>query len=80
MLATLALRQDGLNKIRKLAGLTTDKDLADRIGVDAATVSRVLKGTQAPGPKFIAGLIEAFGKEWFADLFDVMPDDEPISA
>jgi transcriptional regulator with XRE-family HTH domain len=80
VLATLALRQDGLAKIRKLAKIETDKDLAERIDVDAATVSRVLSGKQAPGPKFIAGLVEAFGKEWFSDLFDVVPDDEPISA
>lgn len=77
MLATLALRPEGLAKIRKLAKIEHDKELADRIGVDAATVSRVLTGKSAPGPRFIAGLIDAFGTEWFTDLFVVVPDDSP---
>lgn len=76
MLATLALRQDGLNKVRKLAKITTDKQLAELIDMDAATVSRVLTGKAAPGPKFIAGLIDTFGTEWFADLFEVVPEDD----
>lgn len=80
MLATLALKTDGLNKIRKLAGIETDKQLAELIGMDAATVSRVLGGKAAPGPKFIAGLIQVFGTEWFADLFVVVPDDADTAA
>lgn len=80
MLASLALRTDGLNKIRKLANITTDRELAERIGMDAATVSRVLTGKAAPGPRFIAGLIDAFGTEWFSDLFVVVPDDEQVPA
>lgn len=80
MLATLALKPDGLNKIRKLARIETDKQLAEMIGMDAATVSRVLTGKAAPGPKFIAGLIGAFGTEWFSDLFAVIPDDEDTAA
>lgn len=76
MLATLALKPEGLSKIRKLARIETDKQLAEMIGMDAATVSRVLTGKAAPGPKFIAGLIGAFGTEWFSDLFAVVPDDE----
>lgn len=80
MLATLALKPEGLSKIRKLARIETDKQLAEMIGLDAATVSRVLTGKAAPGPKFIAGLIGAFGAEWFTDLFVVVPDDEQVPA
>jgi transcriptional regulator with XRE-family HTH domain len=80
VLATLALKPDGLSKIRKLARIDTDKQLAEMIGLDAATVSRVLTGKAAPGPKFIAGLLDAFGTEWFADLFAVVPGDEDTAA
>jgi transcriptional regulator with XRE-family HTH domain len=80
VLATLQLRPEGLAKIRKLAKIDTDKQLAEKIGLDPATVSRVLTGKSAPGPRFIAGLIDAFGIEWFADLFAVVPDDEDTAA
>ncbi len=79
-MATLALKPEGLAKIRKLARIQTDKELAELIGMDAATVSRVLTGKAAPGPKFIAGLVSAFGPEWFSDIFAVVPDDEPTAA
>lgn len=80
MLSTLELRPEGLAKIRKLAHIDTDRQLAELIGMDAATVSRVLTGKAAPGPKFIAGLIGAFGPEWFTDLFAVVPGDEGSAA
>ncbi len=76
MLATLELNKQGLAKIRRLAGIEHDHQLATRIKVDATTVSRVLTGKSAPGPKFIAGCIEAFGSDCFNDLFVVVPGDE----
>lgn len=80
MLATLALRPEGLQKIRKLAKITTDKELAARIGINQSNLSRVLSGKAAPGPRFIAGVIEAFGPEWFSDVFIVIPDDTQDAA
>lgn len=76
MLATLQLNRAGLGKVRRLTGITYDHQLAERIRVDAATVSRVLTGKSAPGPRFIAGCIEAFGADCFTDLFVITPDDE----
>jgi transcriptional regulator with XRE-family HTH domain len=80
VLATLELRPEGLAKIRKLARIETDKQLAELIGLHPAVVSRVLKKKAAPGPKFIAGVINAFGIEWFSDLFAVVPTDEDTAA
>lgn len=80
MLATLELNQAGLAKIRRLSGLKFDHELATRIKVDATTVSRVLTGKSAPGPRFIAGCVEAFGADCFTDLFNVVPDDEQVVA
>lgn len=77
MSATLRLRKERLASFRRLAGITTDLELAARINVDPSTVSRVLNGTQAPGPRFIAGLVQTFGVDLFPDLFEVIDDDSP---
>jgi transcriptional regulator with XRE-family HTH domain len=55
--------------MRKLAGLTTDAALAERMGYDAGNLSRVLSGKQAPGPKFIARLVACFPGFDLDDLF-----------
>lgn len=75
-LATIGLNKPGLAKIKRLSGIQHDIDFAMRIKVDAATVSRVVTGKSAPGPRFIAGCIEAFGADCFTDLFVVVPDEE----
>lgn len=80
MLATLKLNPTGLAKIRRLTSTSLDREFAEKIHVDPGTVSRVLTGKAAPGPKFIAGCIEAFGGDCFTDLFDVVPDDEGAPA
>lgn len=76
--ARLALRRDQLAKFRRIAkdGLEVDAVFAERIGVNPGQVSRVLKGKSAPGTRFIAGCLELFGIECFADLFSVEPDDQ----
>ncbi|SLF32598.1 Uncharacterised protein [Mycobacteroides abscessus subsp. bolletii] len=75
-MATIGLNKPGLAKIKRLSGIQRDIDFAMRINVDAATVSRVVTGKSAPGPRFIAGCIEAFGADCFTDLFVVVPDEE----
>lgn len=80
VLATLELNLPGVVKIRRLAGLEHDHQFASRIGVDPTTVSRVLGRKSAPGPRFIAGCIEAFGADCFTDLFVVVPDDKGTAA
>ncbi|CAM3429435.1 helix-turn-helix domain-containing protein [Tsukamurella tyrosinosolvens] len=76
MLATLRINPVGLAKIRRLTQTSLDREFAEKIRVDPGTVSRVLTGKAAPGPKFIAGCVEAFGSDCFTDLFDVVPDDD----
>lgn len=79
MTATLRLRTDQLKKIRGWVGLTTDAALAQRMGIDAGNLSRVLRGVQQPGPKFIAALCFALNAE-LADLFEVVaPDAEAVA-
>ena len=74
MTTTLRLRAEQLAKMRRLAGIETDAALAERMGVDPATVSRVLKGRNAPGPKFMAALVSCFPGFDLDDLFEVVTD------
>lgn len=80
--ARIALRRDNLAKFRRIAkdGLEVDARFAERIGVNAGQVSRVLQGKSAPGTRFIAGCLELFGVECFGDLFSVEPDDNGAAA
>lgn len=68
---TLRLKLEQLAKIRKWVGLTTDAALAERMGVDAGNLSRVLGGKQQPGPKFIASLCTALEAD-LDDLFEIV--------
>ena len=71
MTATLRLKGEQLAKIRRWTGLTTDSALAIAMGIDAGNLSRVLRGKQQPGPRFIAALCLALNAE-LADLFEVV--------
>lgn len=75
MVATLRLREDQLDKIRKTAGLSTDASLAARMNMDPGTVSRVLRGKQTPGPRFIAALVGCFPGWDIDDLFVITTED-----
>lgn len=70
---TIKLREDELRKCRALTGLGTDVALATKMGMSAATVSRVLSDEQPPSTQFIARLLKAFGHAVpFQDLFEVV--------
>ena len=75
MVATLQLKTETLANYRRLAGLKTDAALAQRMGIDAGNLSRVLKGTQQPGPKFIAAMCDAFGAR-LEELFEVIGTED----
>lgn len=75
-MATLKLRQDRLNSYRRLAKLDTDVALAEALGVDPTTVYRVLNGKTEMSARFIAGVVDAFGSDLFADLFEVVSEGE----
>lgn len=70
-MATLKLREDKLHAYRRIAGLTTDAKFAERLGVDATTVYRVLNGKTEMSARFIAGIVDTFGADLFPDLFEI---------
>lgn len=55
-----AIDTDQLTAYRKAENIDTDAELARRMGVDPATVSRVLAGHNGPSARFIGGLRRAF--------------------
>ena len=50
------------------AGLT-QAELADRMGISKASLSRVLRGQRSPGSKFIAALKAAFPEKPMESFF-----------
>ncbi|GAB3227797.1 helix-turn-helix domain-containing protein [Mycolicibacterium hippocampi] len=71
MTHTLAINHPALTELRASTRTTTNEALARAIGVDTSTVSRVLAGTAAPGPRFIAGVLLTFGTARFSDVFTI---------
>lgn len=58
--------------LAKLAGFGSDYELARRMGVDRATLSRALAGEFQPGPGFIAGALRALEPADFHKMFRVV--------
>ena len=82
----LVLRVDRLENFRsQVPGLETQAAFAERIGLHPGQVSRIL-GNDGDGPgtgfgrKFIAGVLDLFGIQFFADLFAIVPDDHAEDA
>lgn len=75
MTATIRVRKGNIAKHLVSKGWNNSQ-LADATGVAESTVSRVLNGFQAPGEKFIAGLLAAFPHLDFSDLFEVITTEK----
>ncbi|MEV0994696.1 helix-turn-helix transcriptional regulator [Nonomuraea sp. NPDC050202] len=75
----LRLRTDQLEKFRAIAGLTTEKLLAERMSVHESTVNKVLGGRQTPSARFIGALVKAFNGLTFDDLWEIVADDVETS-
>jgi transcriptional regulator with XRE-family HTH domain len=80
MASRITVRLDVLAKYRRIAGLQSDAEFAKRIGVNRSQVGRIVRGESRIGTRFIAGCLDAFGVENFADLFAVEPDDNGAAA
>lgn len=78
---TIVLRPEGLAWLRTQHGVTTDKQLALRVGLWQSNLSRVLNGTAEPGVNFIAGTLHTFGG-WrnFDTLFEIVPAPKGAAA
>lgn len=59
--ASIRLRRDVVQALREARGLGSDTALAQAMGVNRSSVSRVLRGVSQPGPRFIAHLCVALG-------------------
>ncbi|WP_193118475.1 helix-turn-helix domain-containing protein [Brachybacterium tyrofermentans] len=59
-MTSFTIDADRLTSYRDAEGIASNADLARRMGVDPATVSRVLAGRNGPSTRFVAGLQKAF--------------------
>ncbi|MGN8024736.1 hypothetical protein [Microbacterium sp. 22242] len=73
-MATLCIDVEAFSAARHAQGLDTVKSLADALSLDKGTVSRVLNGESAPGPKFISSVLLTFPVK-FEDVFSVVDHD-----
>lgn len=56
----LTLNREALDRYMADEGIQTKYELAQRMGVAPSTITRLLDGTQAPGPAVLAGFRAAF--------------------
>ena len=80
MAASIRLRTRQFQKFAALKGWRSDDQASRALGVNPATLSRVLRGKTAPGERFIAATLLAFPEMDFADLFDVVAGDDEAGA
>ncbi|MFE5777119.1 hypothetical protein [Brachybacterium sp. NPDC056505] len=64
----LRINRSVLNDYMAAEGIRSRNALAKRMGVNSATVYRVLSGSQAPGERFYLGLKTAFPGRSMDDL------------
>ncbi len=81
MAAEIRFRTGQFRKFAKLKGWTSDDQAAQALGVNPATLSRVLHGRTAPGERFMAQVLDAFADTLtFYDLFEVVGDPEDVAS
>lgn len=76
---TLIMNSVEVSSIRRRHQVINDRDLAERLGIDRGTLSRVLAGKSAPGPVVIASFLLTFPVR-FEDLFTVVDTEAEVAA
>lgn len=69
--AVIHLNAAALGEWARREDLPSDTAIAERIGYNQTTVSRILRGDTAPGEKFIAAALAVTGMK-FEDLFEIV--------
>jgi hypothetical protein len=70
--AEMRLQLDGWYKACKAAGLDSDNAVAKALDVSTVQVWRVQTGENAPGNRFMAGVVRVFGWESLPSIFEVV--------
>jgi transcriptional regulator with XRE-family HTH domain len=65
------LRLEKLDERARALGLETDAQIADRLGLDRAGISRLRSGDSNPGERFIAAALGELGVS-FEYLFEIV--------
>lgn len=64
------VRRAAITEARKEAGMGSDHELAERMGVASSTVHRVLTRKTTPSNGFIAATLQTLPDKKFEDLFE----------
>ena len=72
-MAQVQLREGILDRIQRLAGITSDQGMAGAIGMSVETYRRVKSGEQEPSLRFLAGLGGNFGYQ-LGEIAQLIPD------
>lgn len=77
----LRVKTEELQKRRRAVGIAdTHIALAEYIGVNHGTISRIFSGKSAPGERFITALVGAFPGSRLDDLFEIVEDSPDRAA
>ena len=66
----MRLRLERLDERAQALGLASDSQIADRLGLDRAGISRIRSGESNPGERFIAAALAELGVP-FEYLFEI---------
>lgn len=73
----IILLESPLRRAAEKEGLTTPAALADRLGVQRSSVTRIFNGDRRIGEKTIAAVLAAFPGSRFEDFFRVAYEAPP---
>lgn len=69
------LRTEQFRRYAESQGLTTDREIAARVGLDRTMVFKLLRGIHQPGERVIASILAGFPDRRFEDFFEVTTGD-----
>lgn len=57
----LTVKEGALDELKAVHGISSDSELAARLGISAPLLSQVRSGRRGVGPAFLVGMLEEFG-------------------
>jgi transcriptional regulator with XRE-family HTH domain len=68
----IALRQGNFRNLLDHSDFQSNAAFARRAGITPGQLWRIMAGQSGPGISFIAGTLDIFGIDVFADLFEIV--------
>lgn len=68
----ITITRDRFEALKSAHGITSDQELAEKIGVNKATLYRVREGKTTPSAEFLARVVSAFPQASLDHLFTLV--------